>query len=224
MLRVSRANRAVLAGAAFASFAGSFVTTPFTARGDAGLAPQLPTRPAPSATVAAVAAVLPRRDPFAGDPPVRRNDDVPPFARSHDADPSQMPALPPFPASGSIAAGATIPAALVPLPPNLSASGTPLSTAGASAAATANAVSSAGAPAAVPSQPDGTIRVTAVVTGARPYALVDDGRTARLVTVGDRIGGDTLAAITAEGVRFSRGRVVPLSPASSSTRSQPGGP
>lgn len=203
MFRVNPLNRAVLAGAAFASFAGSFVTTPLTARGDTRTVVGSFAAPRPFATPAGFAAILPRRDPFAGDPPPRRNDG----ARA-----SAIPiSAPPFPASSSTAANAAIPAGLAPLPPNAGATGTPLS------------IAHAGAPAASAAQPSETVRVTAIVTGAHPYALVDDGPTARLVTVGDRIGDDTVAAISAGGIRLAHGATVPLAPAATALRPPSGG-
>jgi len=86
-----------------------------------------------------------------------------------------MPAIPPFP---------QIPAALRPLPPN----------AGAGDAAFPFATGA-----------HTTASVTAVITGPHPFALVDDGGPTRVVTIGDRVGGDTIVAIDADGVRLSGG-------------------
>jgi hypothetical protein len=55
-------------------------------------------------------------------------------------------------------------------------------------------------------------RVTAVVTGRHPFALVDEAGTTRVVTVGDRIDGDTIAGIDAVGVRLERGAMLPVAP------------
>jgi hypothetical protein len=207
VFHVNRVSRAVLAGAAFAAFAGSFVTTPFDARGAAGVAIHDAASPAASPTPAEFAAVLPRRDPFAGDPPARHHESAMPFA----APPMPFAAAPP-----AVAAMA-IPAALAPLPPNPGALGTPLSTAGVAPGSLA-----VGSPA--PSlQVSGSVRVTAVITGTHPYALLDDAQTARLVTIGDRVGNDEVAAITADGVRFADGRTLRLSPESPATRPQLGG-
>jgi hypothetical protein len=52
--------------------------------------------------------------------------------------------------------------------------------------------------------------VTAIVTGRHPYALIDDAGTTRLVTLGDRIGDDIVAAITASEIRLASGRTMPL--------------
>lgn len=220
MFRVSRASRAVLAGAAFAAFAGSFVATPFDARGAADVAVRNAPRPAASTTPTGFAAVLPRRDPFAGDPPARHAESPTPIAAA------RMPfAAPPMPA---IPEG-TIPATLAPLPPNRGALGTPLSNAGAAPGSLAGVGPSApslamyGALAAPAPQIGSSVRVTAVITGTHPYALIDDAQTARLVTLGDRIGEDTVAAITADGVRFAGGRTLPLSPVSPPARPHLGG-
>ncbi len=56
--------------------------------------------------------------------------------------------------------------------------------------------------------------VTAVITGPHPYALVDEGGTTRVLTVGDRIDGDAITAIGAGGVRLSRGTLLAVAPAS----------
>lgn len=81
-----------------------------------------------------------------------------------------------------------IPAALRPLPPNAGAIGGP--------------------PPSTSAQP----HVTAVVTGPRPFALVDDAGTARLVTVGDSAGGRRIVAITAEGIRLAGGTTLTVAP------------
>jgi hypothetical protein len=205
MFRVSRASRAVLAGTAFAAFAGSFVATPFDARGAADVAVHNVPRPAASTTPAAFAAILPRRDPFAGDLPPRRGETTMPITAPplpFAATPTPF-AAPPMPA----VAGTTIPAGLAPLPPNPGAFGTPLSNAGVAPAP----------------QIGGSVRVTAVITGAHPYALIDDAETARLVTIGDHIGEDIVAAITADGVQLVNGRTLRLSPESPPARPQLGG-
>jgi len=54
--------------------------------------------------------------------------------------------------------------------------------------------------------------VSAVVTGPRPAALIVDGGGTRLVTVGDRVGAATIAAITADGVRLRDGTVIHVAP------------
>jgi len=197
VLAVSRASRTLFAVAAFAAFAGSFVTTPFAARGAADLA-GAELHPARSATPAALTVVLPRRDPFAGAAlPAPSTERV----SSLSAMPgnTRMPALPALPAFPAPAAGAAIPATLGPLPANAGAPDPPFAT-----------------------SPNAGVRVTAVVTGAHPYALVDDARTARLVTLGDRIGDDAVVGIAADGVRLRRGGTLPLSPSTPATRSQPG--
>ena len=180
-------SRALLAAVAFAAFAGSFVTTPIVAHGAA--APPTSSTPGvrPLPALSAVAAVLPRRDPFAGDAPV-----VASSAAAHAAGIPSLPALP------------ALPAALRPLPPNAGAGNGP-------------------SPFAAPLVAAPAARVTAVVTGAHPFALVEDAGSTRLVTVGDRISGDTIAAITADGIRLARGTVLAVAPASPPNRSDPGG-
>jgi hypothetical protein len=66
------------------------------------------------------------------------------------------------------------------------------------------------------------LHVRAVATGTRPFALVEDAGTTRLVTVGDAVAGDTIAAITAEGVRLARGRIITVARADPAL-SLPGG-
>ena len=47
--------------------------------------------------------------------------------------------------------------------------------------------------------------VTAVITGPHPFALVDEGGTTRMLGVGDRIDGQAIDAIDANGVHLSGG-------------------
>ena len=99
MFTLDAVSRAVLAAAALAAFGAAFVTTPMTARGDAGILAD----PTPSITSlprrTALDEVVPRRDPFAGgDPPAARSSAAPPFPH--------------------------VPAALLPLPPNAGAKDT----------------------------------------------------------------------------------------------------
>ena len=67
-----------------------------------------------------------------------------------------------------------------------------------------------GAPLSAPSQPGP--RVTAVVTGAHPSALVEEGAGTRVVTVGDALAGDRVRAIAVDGVRLEHGALLPLGP------------
>lgn len=168
MFALNRSSRALLATSAFAAFAGAFVTAPLVARGaaDDDIVRTAPAMPA--ATAGAVALVLPRRDPFAGDPPA-----------AHPSSPSTtlMSSMTPTPSTSEI------PAAIRPLPPNAGAAGSAL-------------------PFAVPP------RITAVVTGAHPFALLDEGGTTRVVTVGDRIDGVAIVAITATAVRVADGTML----------------
>jgi hypothetical protein len=79
----------------------------------------------------------------------------------------------------------SVPAAIGPLPPNAGAGSGPF-------------------PLAAP------LRVTAVMTGAHPFALVDEGGTTRIVTTGDEFGGAVIAAIRFDGVHLASGAIVPL--------------
>ena len=79
----------------------------------------------------------------------------------------------------------SIPPALGPLPPNAGAGGGLLPTAPAK-------------------------HVSAIVTGTPPYALVDDGSTTRLVTVGDRLDGASIVAIDTAGVHLTGGTTLPV--------------
>jgi|SRR5665213_2144153 len=81
-----------------------------------------------------------------------------------------------------------IPAALVPLPPNAGAGSAPFPFGGE------------------------TVRVRAVVTGTRPFALVEEAGRTRLVTLRDTVAGDTVAAIGAAGVRLTHGRTLGVAP------------
>jgi hypothetical protein len=166
MFALDRYSRTLLAAAAFAAFAGAFVTAPFVARGAAGDDVVRAAPATPASTPATFAVVLPRRDPFAGEPPA--------------VHPSNAP-MPPL---------SEIPAAIRPLPPNAGASYSVL-------------------PFAAP------LRITAVVTGAHPFALVDEGGTTRVVTIGDRIDDVAIIAITTSGVRLVGGATLPVAPAPS---------
>jgi len=181
MPRLGRRSRAALSLAAFGAFAAAYVTTPIAARSAADWRPAIAPLPEPAHEPPPFAVVLPRRDPFAGAPDAAAAGST----RSEDARlsyslPRDVPSAAPWPH------------ALEPLPPN------------------------AGAPAASPPFPVPvaaqplSARITALVTGAHPYALVDDGGTTRLVTLGDRIGDAIVAAISAAGVRLADGRTLPL--------------
>jgi hypothetical protein len=64
-----------------------------------------------------------------------------------------------------------------------------------------------------PPRPVAVSRVTAIVTGAQPAAIVDTGTGLRLVTTGDALDGSTIAAIDDDGVRLTDGRRRSLEPA-----------
>lgn len=87
-----------------------------------------------------------------------------------------------------------IPPSLGPLPPNAGARGAPF-----------------------PFSP--AERVSAVVTGARPFALIDGGSTTQLVTVGDRYAGERIVAIDTGGVHLQSGITLPVAQRSSFTPS-----
>jgi len=53
--------------------------------------------------------------------------------------------------------------------------------------------------------------VSATILGPHPSALVVDDRTTRLVTVGDRVAGARIVAITADGITLDDGRRLTLS-------------
>ena len=55
-------------------------------------------------------------------------------------------------------------------------------------------------------------RVTAIVTGAQPAAIVDAGAALRVVTAGDALDGSTITAIDDDGIRLADGRRLSLEP------------
>lgn len=59
-------------------------------------------------------------------------------------------------------------------------------------------------------------RVTAIVTGARPSALVEEGGLARVVAVGDVLSGDRIVAIDTDGVHLARGTMLTVAPTAAS--------
>jgi hypothetical protein len=104
-----------------------------------------------------------------------------PFAGAPVAEGGQSAATPREPASRM----PSVPAAIGPLPPNAGAGTGQI-------------------PLASP------LRVTAVMTGAHPFALVDEGGTTRILTTGDEFGGGIIAAIRVDGVHLASGTIVPL--------------
>ncbi len=66
-------------------------------------------------------------------------------------------------------------------------------------------------------------RVSAVVTGAHPVALIDDGATTHLVSVGDRYDGQRVVAIDADGVHLENGATLAVTMHSPPMRSAAGG-
>jgi hypothetical protein len=63
-----------------------------------------------------------------------------------------------------------------------------------------------------PAVADGT-RVTAVVTGSPPYAIIERSGRHDIKGIGDRIGQATIVGIDLAGVRLSDGTRLPLDPA-----------
>ena len=102
------------------------------------------------------------------------------------------PAIPPLP---------QIPAALRALPPNAGAGdgAFPFAAAAPRIAAT----------------------VTAVITGPQPFALVDEAGTTRMLTIGDRIDGQPIVAIDANGVRLSGGTTLAVARPSEAVQPPP---
>lgn len=61
--------------------------------------------------------------------------------------------------------------------------------------------------------PPPAVRVTAIVSGSRPYALVDENGTTRIVAAGDRLDGEPIKAIGQDGIRLAHGALLPIVPA-----------
>jgi hypothetical protein len=184
MFALDTTSRTLLATAAFASFGAAFVTTPLVAPSEAGML----VGAAPSVVTlprpTPFADVIPRRNPFAGDDAPARPNTAVAQTQAVQTATSSLPQIPAMP---------QIPAALRVLPPNAGAGADlfPLP-----AGARTDAV------------------VTAVITGPHPFALVDEAGTTRVLTIGDRIGGNAIAAIAVDGVRLSNGTRLPVAPAS----------
>jgi hypothetical protein len=165
MLRLSPRKRGALATAGLTAFALAYATTPLVASDDTTTLPAETALPfAATPTVAPLAVVSPRRDPFAGMPEAQPS-------AAPTTPPTTIPTLPPLPA----------------LPPNIGAGFGP--------------------------PPTDAVRVTALITGAHPSAIVEDRHGTRVVAVGDLVAGDRVIAIDAAGVRLARGTVYSLSPA-----------
>ncbi|HEY0393375.1 MAG TPA: hypothetical protein VGD01_02655 [Candidatus Elarobacter sp.] len=186
MFALGRSSRALVAASAFCSFAGAFVCAPLVVRGEGTIVPSAPLRPAPRETATPFRDVAPRRDPFEGGPlPLRH------AATSGEPLPAAALAVPLAGSRDDIAG------VLRPLPPNAGAAAAPFPF------AVPPGASSPGATAA-------TATVVAVATGRTPYALIQEAGTLRLVTLGDRLGPDTVVAIRADGVHLASGRALPL--------------
>jgi hypothetical protein len=56
------------------------------------------------------------------------------------------------------------------------------------------------------------VRVTALATGVHPTAIIGEGAASRIVTIGDRLDGSTIAAIGDDAVVLADGRRLSLEP------------
>jgi hypothetical protein len=193
-ITLSTRARTALALAAAGSLAAALATAPRPAHGAAASprgAAEAQRRPAFAGVAPqthAFAVVLPHRDPFAY-PPLE--------ARAHGGADTSSGAPPGARASasaddtfGHVASGVQAPA-IRPLPPNAGAPAPPFAA---------------------------SARVTAIVSGTHPVALVTDGGAARVVTIGDALDGTRVVAIGARGVQLAGGTVLTLSPASNGER------
>lgn len=184
MLRLGRRSRGALAAAGLSALALAYATTPLLAGDDAApLAADPP--PVRAVTPAPVPAVAlaPRRDPFAGIPEA-------PGSPAPNAAPA-IPTLPPLARSPS---WSSIPGAIAPIP-------------GIGGLLPPNARPALGAP------PRDGVRITALITGARASAIVEERNGTRVVTLGDVLGGDRITAIDAAGIHVARGTTYPIAPA-----------
>ncbi len=186
MLRLGPRSRGALAVAGLTAFASAYAATPLVAGevvAPLAIDPPVSLSLKPAPARSIAAAITPRRDPFAGIPEALGASPVP-NAAPGAGQPAAVPTLPPLP---------SLPA----LPDAIGAIGV----------LPANAGAGLGLP---PSEP---LRVTAVITGAHPSAIVEDRNGTRLVTVGDAVGDDHVDAIDAAGVHAAHGTVYPVSPA-----------
>ena len=189
MCMLNRSSRALIAIAAFASFAGAFVSAPLVVRGEGAIVPTGVASPAPRTASSAFGDVVPRRDPFDGAPPPARRTVA-------SGEPQQLPARS---APRDDSAGV-----MPPLPPNAGAGAAPFPFAVAATPSPGTAAAAA--------------YVVAVATGRTPYALIQEAGTLRLVTLSDRLGPDTVVAIRADGVHLANGRALPFASASAVTQ------
>jgi hypothetical protein len=68
-------------------------------------------------------------------------------------------------------------------------------------------------PGSAPDSPADGPRVTAIVTGPHPYAMLDAGGVHEIKGLGDRVGGVAILAIDLDGVRLRDGRRLTVDPA-----------
>jgi hypothetical protein len=59
----------------------------------------------------------------------------------------------------------------------------------------------------------GSARITAIVTGAHPFAMVESGGNHEIKGIGDRLGGIPIVAIDIDGIRLQNGGRVSVDPA-----------
>jgi hypothetical protein len=62
-------------------------------------------------------------------------------------------------------------------------------------------------------QPGTDVRITAVVTGAHPFAMVESGGKHEIKGIGDRVGGIPIVAIDIDGLRLQNGGRLTVDPA-----------
>jgi hypothetical protein len=67
--------------------------------------------------------------------------------------------------------------------------------------------------AAAPLRRSDAIRVSALATGEHPIAIVEFSGTTHTLTIGDALGGSTIAAIERDAIVLASGRRLPLAPA-----------
>jgi len=113
----------------------------------------------------------------------------PPASTAPPASRGVLPLRDPFQGDPALTSAAAPPARPLPIPSLLVVTPPPL------------AAFAAGIPA---------MRVTATVTGAHPFAVLEDSNAARIVTVGDDVGARVVTAIDADGLHLSDGTTLPV--------------
>jgi hypothetical protein len=110
-------------------------------------------------------------------------------------DPFTEPIASVAPASAEVARASGGQGALGPLPSNLSSDTIPA------------------VPGTSPNSSDAAPRVSAIVTGAHPYAMLETGGMHLIKGVGDRIDGFAIISIEFDGVRLQNGQRLTVDPA-----------